>query len=336
MIVRYQQTICSILLWLCAAVAISGCGSRESVSKSNSGFPASKSVKQSNGPVELTVRIEPDEIQLSEEAVLTLSVRKPLKMRIDFPNLAGQLDDFTIAGTRDSLPTMDGELQIVQRIYQLQPKRAGAVSLVLPPVYFGLEGQDTEKQFVEVDPIELQVLSQTSAEDPSLSDLRQASGPLDLPPPKTNTAVWIALGVVAIGVATMMALLLLSSKKQHESIKLTPRELALSELQQLIDSQLAQTDRKLHYVQLTAIVRRYIEGTTSIRAPELTTEEFLREISSAENFPTGLKLSLKAFLESADLVKFAGQNPTEQDLTSSVQRAREFIDSQWHAGGASP
>jgi len=48
--------------------------------------------------------------------------------------------------------------------------------------------------------------------------------------------------------------------------------------QKLAASGLMETDVKVYFVELTAIVRRYIERTTGIRAPEQTTEEFLCEI----------------------------------------------------------
>ena len=66
---------------------------------------------------------------------------------------------------------------------------------------------------------------------------------------------------------------------------------------------------KEFYLRLTGIVRQYVEDTTGIRAPEQTTEEFLRDMRSSAAFPPERSVRLAEFLEAADLVKYAGQQP---------------------------
>ena len=79
---------------------------------------------------------------------------------------------------------------------------------------------------------------------------------------------------------------------------------------------------KLFYVELTAIVRRYIERTKGIHAPEQTTQEFLQEISRRKDFPAEQSRRLRSFLEAADLVKFAAHQPREEDVEESFRRAK--------------
>ena len=66
---------------------------------------------------------------------------------------------------------------------------------------------------------------------------------------------------------------------------------------------------KEFYLRLTGIVRQYVEDTTGIRAPEQTTEEFLRDMRSRAAFPPERSVRLAEFLEAADLIKYAGQQP---------------------------
>ena len=80
------------------------------------------------------------------------------------------------------------------------------------------------------------------------------------------------------------------------------------------------------YLRLTGIVRNYIEGITSLRAPEQTTEEFLREMGQKEVFSKEQSAGLKEFLEAADMVKYAAQRPDASQVESSIHRAKEFID----------
>ena len=45
-----------------------------------------------------------------------------------------------------------------------------------------------------------------------------------------------------------------------------------------------------------------------------------------EIFPADRSARLKEFLEAADMVKYAGQQPDEDQIELSIVRAREFID----------
>ncbi len=103
-------------------------------------------------------------------------------------------------------------------------------------------------------------------------------------------------------------------------------EASLSDLEQ---SDLAQSDVKQFYVDLTGIVRRYLEQTTGVRAPEETTEEFLREISTHNAYGVEVRQRLQEFLVSADMVKFAGHQPSSDDIATALERARRFIRTSW-------
>jgi hypothetical protein len=73
------------------------------------------------------------------------------------------------------------------------------------------------------------------------------------------------------------------------------------------------------------VVRRYIERTHGIRAPEQTTEEFLAAATRHPRFTPPVLASLRTFLESSDLVKFAGQQATPQLAAGAVDTARGYI-----------
>lgn len=61
-------------------------------------------------------------------------------------------------------------------------------------------------------------------------------------------------------------------------------------------------------------VRFYLEERFTFRAPERTTEEFLRELASTDLLLSEQKDSLGEFLQSCDLVKFAKYEPGEKEL----------------------
>jgi hypothetical protein len=146
-----------------------------------------------------------------------------------------------------------------------------------------------------------------------------------LPPSRAWIGWSIGAAVVLLSVGTAVAWLFIRRKVNSVEEQLTPREFATRELEKLWRDQTTREDVKLFYVRLTAIVRKYIEGTTGVHAPEQTTEEFLREIGAGERFSREERQHLKDFLESADLVKFARLLPQSSDVQESYDRARRFV-----------
>ena len=61
-------------------------------------------------------------------------------------------------------------------------------------------------------------------------------------------------------------------------------------------------------------LRSYLEDALQLRAPEQTTEEFLVELQHSALLADTQKDSLKDFLQSCDLVKFAKHEPREAEL----------------------
>jgi hypothetical protein len=163
------------------------------------------------------------------------------------------------------------------------------------------------------------------SEAPSLSALKPASGPIALPEPSTSPLVWL-VGIVLVASGSAVGVWWrLRRRRQREEKPLSPQELAYLELDALLQEHLSESDVKLFYVRLTGIVRRFIERTTGIHAPEQTTEEFLYEIGRGQVFSGAERDRLKWFLESADLVKFAAQEPIAGDIETTFQRAKAFL-----------
>ena len=73
-------------------------------------------------------------------------------------------------------------------------------------------------------------------------------------------------------------------------------------------------------------VRLYLEERFDFRAPERTTEEFLRELSATDLLTVEQKESLGRFLESCDLVKFAKYEPGENELLELHSSAVRLVE----------
>jgi hypothetical protein len=148
-------------------------------------------------------------------------------------------------------------------------------------------------------------------------------------PPAFGVPAWLwwLLGLALL--AGVIYLLYRSRKKRKEAAKqLPPYERALFELKQLDDSRLLeQREIKEYYSQLSAAVRRYLDGEVYDHALESTTNELITYLE-AERDKGKLKLEnttisrLKEILERADLAKFANSKPdvlTAKEDRSSVE-----------------
>src|SRR5205814_750413 len=73
-------------------------------------------------------------------------------------------------------------------------------------------------------------------------------------------------------------------------------------------------------------VRRYLEDRFALRAPELTTEEFLARAGDSTALAPGHRAVLRSFLERCDRVKFAAYRPPESESREVIAAARRFLE----------
>ncbi len=123
----------------------------------------------------------------------------------------------------------------------------------------------------------------------------------------------ILVGVVLAGLLIYAGIRYLARRvKEH---LMSPIERAWVELDRLLKKNLPSRGKyKDFYVELTLVVRRYVQRKYGIRAPHMTTEEL--SVKRPE---------LTDFLESADRVKFAGLQATEAMAAAATESARAYL-----------
>ena len=137
------------------------------------------------------------------------------------------------------------------------------------------------------------------------------------------------LALIAGAFAAAAALLWFGVKRLLGRIRehrMSPIERAWVELDRLLRKGLPGRGRyKDFYVELTMVVRRYVQRKYGIRAPHLTTEEFLKQLGESGILGAGRKASIREFLESADMVKFAGVQATPEMADAATDSARGYL-----------
>lgn len=284
------------------------------------------------GPVKVTIDIVPKEPRLSDEPILTLTVTAEKDVDVELPPFGQSMGEFVIRDFHEPVPqSVDGK-QVLQQVYTLEPLVAGSLFVSPLVVKFtdnrgSADADAVGKEYsIETEPIKLEIATMIGADAPSLTDLRPMAEPVDLPDPRMGYFGWLG---IAAGVSALVAGVYVWRRRRSRAPvgpQYTPQQLAWQEFNDLLGSKLDETDVKEFFVQLTAVVRRYIERSTGVNAPDQTTEEFLREVNQQKLFGEDENLRLGAFLESADLVKFAGFQPDPDNIKQSIHKAKQFIE----------
>lgn len=104
-----------------------------------------------------------------------------------------------------------------------------------------------------------------------------------------------------------------------------PSELALERLERARQLMLPDRGREFS-IEVSSVVRGYIESRFGVRAVHLTTHEFLHALLEHWESPlAGHRSLLENFLETCDLGKFGGWNLAASDMESMLQSARRFV-----------
>ncbi len=282
--------------------------------------------EMAHGEVELVFSIDPSTIQYERDTLLTISVTAPANVRVGLPALDNRLQGFILNGTFEDPALAEGGRVTRQLNARLTPLPGHEHRLAPMPIMVsdGRTSPSTETWF-PTRPIVLDVTPPTY-EDPG-SEIRDEMDPVWIRPPFREVAGYALL---LLAVAGLMFLLWKLAGRLHRQVKLmrmSPRERALKELAILLAKDLITKQKvKEFYLQLTMIVRRYIERAHKVRAPEQTTEEFLAAVTDDPQFSVEVVTRLKDFLQAADLVKFAAYTPSVNDIDRSTTTARSYIE----------
>jgi hypothetical protein len=145
---------------------------------------------------------------------------------------------------------------------------------------------------------------------------------------------YIIYGLISLVVIGLLIAAFLYWKK-HRKPKAAPaarpiptrpaHEIALEKLEALRLKKLWQNDRsKEYYIELSDVVREYIEFRYGIMALELTTDETVRALQ-LKGADAELIKSLKGMMQLADLAKFAKYRPMADENDRSFDIAKEFV-----------
>jgi hypothetical protein len=157
---------------------------------------------------------------------------------------------------------------------------------------------------------------------------RDIRGPVRLPPVVPRWA-WALPLVALIALAAALAAVWLWRRPRAPQAPPPARpahERALAELARVrAEPWIERGEAEPLFVAVSRIVRDYIEERFRLRAPELTTEEFIRLASNAPELDGPSRIRVGDFLASCDLVKFARHHPDADGMRAALDAAERFV-----------
>ncbi len=268
----------------------------------------------------LVVSSDTRAVDPAKSLFLRVELKTPRAHEASLPDLRDRVQGFSLAEdfeeephvAKDGTTTRVANWRLVPEpcadVYKIRPFAVsvdgGKASFVAGPLYF--ENPPTRE---------------------SVTGDLEANPKKDLPPLSWKLAGLLALAVFALLVLGFLVFLLvrLLARKVQEH-RMSPVERAWVELERLLKKGLPGRGRyKDFYVELTMVVRRYVQRKYGIRAPHLTTEEFFDELKNSKDQSAEQTEHLRRFLEHADLVKFAGVQATPEMADEATDSARAYI-----------
>jgi len=274
--------------------------------------------------VAASASLDPPIIPFHRTATLTIVVEAPTGTEVTIPDLRDYLGDLGVKGTPSHKQEMLGEDRVRTteqytldpihiRSYFIRPIEltwAGGSLLVPVPVF----------RARDLTPEELASAEQFVAELPG--------GPGVDTGKRRPAWQWIALGAVVV-LAALAVYFILRRKRvavAPEPAK-APWQVAKERLALLEARHLPQQGKfDAYYVDLSAILRYYIEGRFQLHAPERTTPEFLAETVGNGYFSPDQEVFLSRFLRLCDRVKFARFRPDLEEMSRSFQEVALFVE----------
>ncbi len=289
---------------------------------------SNKKLEAANGKISLEAKVDKNKIKIGDLIHYSIIVARDEKINVEMPDLGANLGAFEIREYSDPDPEKrNGEI-IQRREYIISTYDIGDYEIPPVTVRYGV-GKDTSWKELTTETIKISVESLKPSETGDIRDIK---------PPLEIARDWMriirfaaaALLIVLIGI---LIFIYIKRRKQGKSIiprrekpKRPPHEIALEELEQLLQDQLLEKGEiKQFYIRISEIIRRYVEGRFFIVAIEMTTAQLIDTMVEAEVENEDVQL-VEDFLMQCDLVKFAKYIPTSEENEKVIDQAFEIVN----------
>lgn len=278
--------------------------------------------------VQVEAKLQQYTIRIGDQTKFFLTVHQPVGQRVNFPKITDSIAGKVVIVSTGKLDTVfdqnDRKFATVTQSYVITGFDAGTYTI--PPQSFG-----SAAGALKSNEVTLQVQTVKVDTTKAIYDIKQ---PLKV----TYTFLdwvqdnwyWIVIPLLLIFGGIALYYYLTKRPKKEVEVKVVAPVIpahvtAIRKLEELKNKKLwQQSETKQYYVELSDILREYLENRYSVKTHEKTTEEIFVSLS-AKQINTDDKKLLKQILVLADLVKFAKEKPLPAENEQSLESAVIFV-----------
>ena len=257
-------------------------------------------VTRESPPIRAVVRVDRDDMALSDSATLTLSVTGPSPLRVEPGDGLLTPESFAAwhvrpVGEAQVSPSADGR-ETWSREYRLDPFSIGEVSVGLAAV------EVTARESAEVARLEFRPLTvavSSEVKELSLDQLRPATDIERLPPVTQEDGVgwpWVA---ASAAVALLLGALLWRLRRSRVTPVISAEEWAVREMRKL------ETGDGFTAEELADLWRGFIRRRWGVPAERLTTGEATHRLKKIDGIAEDVVSEIGGILSACDLGKFS-------------------------------
>jgi len=271
--------------------------------------------------------VDRDTVYIADPVVYAIDILAPPGVEVQAPPPDRQLGPFEVRDFQILPPDEPaGEPRHTRIVWTLVPYQTGpleipAVTIVTTDTSGTADTLRTREETIQV----------ASLEPDLQGDIRDIKPPEELPGGRAWIG-WLLVGLI-LASAGLWLLRFLRRRRLFRDLKEIPYQgpprpadrIALEELDRIAALQLLGKGLiKELYIQVSDVIRRYIERRYAIGAMELTTWELIEELERTA-VPRDHREIFQSFLQECDLVKFAKHIPPTEVRDTLLQRARQLV-----------
>lgn len=273
--------------------------------------------------------LDTNEISIGEQTKLHLEIEFSAADDVAFPDLRDSLNEFIQIVEKSKIDTSYAENDVTTKILSQNLTITSFDSGYHPirPILFSVNGDTlgTEPMLLTVKMVIV----------PQNADIKDIKDILDVP---FTFWDWVKMNKWTIISALVLIILILLGIYTYRKYKNSPKveiempqplipahEIALSKLEELKSKKLWQNSKvKEYHVELSYIIREYLENRYDTNSLDNTTDEILYESRSLDMSEED-RNRLTQVLVLADMAKFAKQEPISHENEQSMKNAEAFV-----------
>jgi BatD DUF11 like domain len=305
--------------------------------------PCSPAIAQGAQPwqLSLTAKASRSEVATGETFSYTLSVIEEGEADVPFRLVPPDFSGFNVTGEYSSQSTriINNKARTVnEEEFRLSSDLPG--DHLIPPAKAVVADPSSGKESeIKSNPVTVKVTEHGPGVLKGLQqDIRDIKGPMPFLE-RLKLFFYIAAALVVLGFLLVAALIVYMARRGRRDRRAAGGEVkGLEEtaqapavtgpkddaLKALDAAEVLKADSKVFYSVISEAIRRYLRAAYGIPATEATTAEIMEAVKSSTLSDSAID-GLRKVLEEADLVKFAKYEPTEDEKTRYLEKARNLL-----------